>query len=354
MLVSKVIKCRFVNPTKKKLKYLNNEWNKYQDFIELEKNDLDWLADKVPIYASYKQQARRYWKKFKKQNFLISISNQRLKIKETDNKLSRYWIRIPVKTKKGGIWLPVKPHKELPKDCRLGESKLIKKDDEFWIHIVVKLEIEIKKSYSSILAIDIGEKVLATVLLNGRPIFYGREIRGIRRHYAWLRKRLGNKKLLKKIKQLEHREQDCVNNILHETSKRIVSLANQHDSLILLGDLKGIQKHSTGKRFNRIVSSMPYNKLTKYIEYKANWLGIAVVKIREDGTSKTCSKCNYEDKSNRRTQGLFKCKNCNYQANADLNAVKNIEKRSLGYMLKDGAVLLPMSCPEQQAQEVLK
>jgi hypothetical protein len=64
MLVSKVVKCRFVNPTEKKLDMLNKEWNRYQDFIELEKNDCDWLADKVPVYASYKQQARRYCQKY--------------------------------------------------------------------------------------------------------------------------------------------------------------------------------------------------------------------------------------------------------------------------------------------------
>jgi len=352
MLISKVVKCRFISPTKRKLEVLNKEWNNYQDFIELEKNDLDWLADKVPIYSSYKVQARWYWKKMKKQNFPISISNQRLKIKETNHKLAKYWVRIPIKTKRGGIWLAIKLHKEFPKNYKLSESKLIKKDDEFWLYIVIRKEIEIKKSYSSILAIDIGEKVLATVLLNGRPIFYGKEIRGIRRHYNWLRKRLGNKKLLKKIKQLKHKEQNCVNYKLHEISKRIVSLAYQHNSLILLGDLKGIRKSTKGKRFNRIVSNMPYDKLTKYIEYKASWFGIAVVKMREDGTSKTCSKCGYEDKLNRRTQGFFKCRNCGYQVNADFNAVKNIEKRSLGYMLKDGAVLLPMSCLEQQVQEV--
>ena len=355
MLVSRVIKCRFVEPTKRKLEYLNNEWNNYQDFIELEKNNCDWLADKIPIYSSYKQQARRFFKKINsKKEYPISLRKDIIKIKETNNKLSKYWVRFPIKAKRGGIWLPIKPHREFSDNYKLGESKLLKKKGEFWLYIVVRREIEIRKSYSSILAIDIGEKVLATVLLNGRPIFMGREIRGIRRHYSWLRKRLGNKKLMKKIKQIEHREQNCVDSRLHEISKRIVSFANQHDSLILLGDLKGIQNHSKGKKFNRIVHNMPYDKLAKYIEYKANWLGIAIARIREDGTSRTCSICGYENKLNRKTQGLFKCKSCNYETNADFNAVKNIHKRSLGYMLKDGAVLLPMSCLEQQAQEVLK
>ena len=349
MLVSKVVKCRFVNPTKKKLEILNREWSNYQDFIELEKNGLDWLADKISVYSSHKTQARWYWNKYSKDNFPISINNQKLKIKKNNNKLSKYWVRIPVKAKRGGIWFPFKPHKEFPEDFKLGESKLIKKNDEFWLHIVVRKEVEIKKSYSSILAIDIGEKVLATVLLNGRPIFMGREIRGIRRHYSWLRKRLGNKKLLRKIKQIEHKERNCVESRLHEISKKIVNFANQHDSLILLGDLKRIQNYSRGKRFNRIVHNMPYFKLTQMIEYKANWLRIAVVRMREGGSSKTCSRCGYENKSNRRTRGLFRCRNCGYEVNADFNAVKNIEKRSLDYMSKDGAVLLPMSCLEQQA-----
>lgn len=343
MQVSKTIKCRIFNPTKTKYDLLNQEWNKYQDFIELEKNDCDWLADKVLIISSYKQQARWYWDKFRKQNFPISVSNQLLKVKETKHKLARYWIKIPIKAKRGGVWLPIKPHCEFPKDYKLGESKLIKKKDYFEIHIVLKKEIEIKKSYSSILAIDIGEKVLATVLLNGRPIFYGREIRGIRRHYAWLRKRLGERKLLKVIKRISDKEKRLVDLKLHEISKRIVNLAYQHDSLILIGDLKGIRKSVKGKRFNRIVNSMPYSKLTQFITYKANWLGIQIIKIDEKGTSRTCSECEYENKSNRRNQGLFKCKKCEYQVNADFNGAKNILKRFEDYMSSDGALVQALS-----------
>jgi len=339
MLVSKTIKCRIFKPTKIKYNLLDQEWNNYQDFIELEKNDLDWLADKVPVYSSYKQQARWYWDKMKKQNFPVSISNQVLKIKETNLKLAKYWIRIPVKAKKGGIWLPIKPHYEFPENYKLGESKLIKKKDYFEIHIVIRKEIEIRKSYSSVIAIDIGEKVLATVLLNGRPMFYGREIRGIRRHYAWLRKRLGERKLLKVIKRISDKEKRIVNQKLHEISKAIVGLATSTDSLIVFGNLKGIRKSVKGRRFNRIVSNMPYLKLTQHITYKANWLGIQIIKVDEKGTSKTCSKCGYEDKSNRRSQGLFKCKNCGYQVNADFNGAKNIKKRFEDYTSSNGALV---------------
>jgi len=260
-----------------------------------------------------------------------------LKIKETNHKLTKYWIRVPIAKRKGGLWLPIKPHQPIDFNCEFCESKILKKGDDFFIYIVVKKEVEIKQKYSSILTIDLGEKVIATVLLDGKPIFYGKEIRGIRRHYAWLRKRLGEKKLLKEIKRIGDKEKRAVNQKLHEISKGIVSLAYQHDSLILLGDLKGIRKSSKGKRMNRIVSNMPYYKLVKYIEYKAGWEGIKTIKFVEKHTSHICSRCGSEGK--RVNQGLFKCPNCRYQVNADYNGVKNILNRFLEYISKDGAAV---------------
>jgi len=340
MLVSKTIKCRIFKPTKCKYNFLNQEYRNFQEFMKLESNDLDFLSDKVLIYSVYKQEATRFYKRINsKKEYPISVRKDCLKIKEVNNKLAKYWIRIPVKAKRGGIWLAIKPHQEFPKVFEICESKLLKKNNNFYVYVTIKKEIEIKKSYSSILAIDIGEKVLATVLLNGRPIFCGREIRGIRRHYAWLRKRLGERKLLKVIKRISDKEKRIVNLKLHEISKQIVSLAYQHNSLILLGDLKGIRKLAKGKRFNRIINSMPYLKLTQFITYKANWQGIQVMRINEKETSKTCSKCGYEGKSNRKNQGLFICKNCGYQVNADFNGVKNIKKRFEDYMSSNGALV---------------
>jgi len=72
--------------------------------------------------------------------------------------------------------------------------------------------------------------------------------------------------------------------------------------------------------------------------HKANWKGIKVIRISERGSSKTCSKCGYEDKLNRKTQGLFKCRKCGFELNADANGVRNIMKFSDGYTLPERAV----------------
>ena len=176
--------------------------------------------------------------------------------------------------------------------------------------------------------------------VNQKPLFYGKEIRGIRRHFAWLRKRLGEKKLLKVIKRIGSKEKRIVDDLLHKISYRLVCLAYQHNALIVLGDLKGIRSSAKGKgkRMNRIVNNnMPFNKLTKYIEYKANWLGIKVIKIKENGTSKTCPKCG--NKGNRPYQGLFVCSKCKYQANADFVGALNILKRFEEYISSNGAAV---------------
>lgn len=332
MLVGKTVKCKIFKPTKLKYDILNQEYTNLQKFLQ---------GEDVELYSANKQQAFRFYHKIvgkAKKDYPISIRKDLIRVKKTKHKLAKYWVRIPVKGRRGGLWLPIKPHQPIDFSCEFCESKVIKKGDDFFVYLVVKKEIKIKQKYSSILAIDLGERVMATVLLDGKPIFYGREIRGIRRHYAWLRKRLGEKKLLKKIKKIGHKEQRIINQKLHEISKRVVSLAYQHNSMILLGDLKGIRKSAKGRRFNRIVSNMTYYKLTQYITYKSNWKGIKVIKINEGGTSHICHRCSSEGK--RITQPYFRCEKCGLNKyNADLNGVKNILKRFSSYMAENGAVV---------------
>lgn len=226
-------------------------------------------------------------------------------------------------------------------DAKLCDSFLIQRKGKYELRLVYEWEQKIKKSYSNILAVDLGEKHIATsVEFNDvfrNPKFYGKDVRGVRRHYAWLRKRLGERKLLKKLERLGEKEKRKVNNILHEISNNIVREAINNNCVIVLGKLKGIRKSAKGKRFRRIVGNMPYHKLTQYITYKANWNGIEVIKVSEMGTSICCHKCGRKGK--RPKQGLFTCNNCNLEYNADLNGAKNILRKSLGYRLNDGVMV---------------
>ncbi|MGQ9468734.1 MAG: zinc ribbon domain-containing protein [Nitrososphaerales archaeon] len=123
----------------------------------------------------------------------------------------------------------------------------------------------------------------------------------------------------------------------------MVSFALASNSYIALGDLTGIRKRASGKgkRLNRVVSNMPYYRLTKMIEYKAMMVGISVITTSEAYTSIACHICGCEGK--RKTQGLFLCPNCG-EYNADLNGAINIAKkfeRWMSYMPIHGAACEP-------------
>ena len=124
--------------------------------------------------------------------------------------------------------------------------------------------------------------------------------------------------------------------MLHKISREIVNRAKEEDAVIVLGDLRGIRKQNKGRRFNRELNSFPYYRLSKFIEYKAAWEGIAVIKVNEVNTSKLCSHCG--------SQGLrhnwrLTCSKCGIELNADYNGALNILKQALGYISRVGVAL---------------
>ena len=155
-----------------------------------------------------------------------------------------------------------------------------------------------------------------------------------------MRKRLGNKKALKTIKKIGNKEKRKVDTVLHNISKAVVESAKELDAVILLGSPNGksMRRKAKGKRFRRIVYSMPYYRLTRFIEYKALQEGIIVVQANEEYTSKACSKCG--ELAKRPRQDLIVCPH-GHMMNADLNACRNLIKRFIDQWLVNGAVLRP-------------
>lgn len=294
------------------------------------------------LYSATKQAMDRYVEKVQNEEYPLFLRNDTFKVEKAEKSEEfDYWARIPISNVWGGVWVPIKPHQEIPEDMNIHDSKIVWEEYGFELHLSVSFEVSFQTP-ESILSVDLGERVMGTTVLsadNGSPRFYGREVRGIRRHYAWLRKRLQEKGLNERVGRMSDKERRRVEGILHKISRKIVGRAEENDSLILLGDLKGMGNKDTGKgkRMNRIANSMPYWKLTRMIEYKAREKGLRVVKVSERNTSKTCHKCGSENTS-RPTQGRFDCKTCelkNY--NADLNGARNILQRFLAYMVRSGA-----------------
>ncbi len=262
----------------------------------------------------------------------VYLDTQRMfKVIKTDNKMP-YFVAITVKPRLR-IWCPIKTKQSI--EGNIHDSKLLKRDGHYELYLTISKEVSFDNAHpSSILAVDMGERNIATAVLfansftsnQSKPIFMGRNVRGLRRKYAYLRKKLGKKKLLRMVRKVSNREQRKVNDILHKISRQIDDVAKENNAVILLGDLSGIRNRTRSRRFNRIIASMPFYRLTKYIAYKANWEGTPVLTTREWYSSKLCHRCG-SDNTLRPHQGLFVCHACGYQCNVDYNGAFNLAKR---------------------------
>ena len=334
MQVQKVVKAKIVGLTNIKRGILDHEYEGLQRFLL---GDLD-----VELYSANKQQAQRFYKRIKpEREYPLSIRKDLIRVERRDTKITRYWVRIPVKLRRGGVWVAVKPHCEITADLEICESKLLRRDGEYFIHLVVKREVELKQSYSSVLAIDMGIRHAACSVdtRSGQTSFYGRELRQVRGHYFHLRRKLGEKKLLKVVKRIGAKESRTTNGQLHKIAKAIVDEAERTNAIIAIGNPKGIRKNSKGRMFNRKLNSWPFWKLRQYITYKANWRGIQVVEVNEAYTSKLCWRCGAMGIRSGNHHGLFECPRCGLKENADRNGAFNIGRRALGQVSKVGAVV---------------
>ena len=109
-------------------------------------------------------------------------------------------------------------------------------------------------------------------------------------------------------------------NTNHCISKAIV---NKPFDVFALEKLGISKKKKSGKHFNRKLGGWSFAELQLFIQYKAEAKSKCVVLVNPKHTSQRCSKCGFVDKRNRSGLG-FRCGNCGFSLNADLNASRNI------------------------------
>ncbi|OKY77241.1 MAG: IS605 OrfB-like transposable element containing RNAse H-like and Zn finger domain [Candidatus Methanohalarchaeum thermophilum] len=119
--------------------------------------------------------------------------------------------------------------------------------------------------------------------------------------------------------------------------------------------MRGIrEQEDKGRRFNGKLHKFPFDKLKRFIEYKAEWEGIRVVEVDERDTLKTCNRCGSQNME-RVGQGKFVCRDCGLEDNADKDGASNIAKRVLGKSVRRllsevGALLAVPRTPAEKGE----
>ena len=169
-------------------------------------------------------------------------------------------------------------------------------------------------SQKSVLGVDLGVNNLA-VTSDGR-FYHSPKVKQVKRNFKHLRSVLQAKGTRSaNLRKLSGKEQRFMAWVNHNISKSIVSTCGK----VVLEDLKGIRKVNRGKRMNYWVSNWSFFQLQSFIQYKAERVGVEVVRVDPAFTSKLCHKLGS------RFQGCFSCSHCGLSSySADLNAARNL------------------------------
>lgn len=230
-------------------------------------------------------------------------------------------------------WIEFKGE-DLP-EGKICESTIKKIKDEWYCFLSIRVTEQKSKNYKKCIGVDLGVAKTAVVSdWKGRDtkFFDGEPYRFKKNHYRELRRKLQPKvkegNVYKLLNKLSKKEKNWVVSENHRISREIVEIAIKKKRSIALEKLTGIVKRlKVNKKTKIMLKGWSFSQLANFIEYKAKLAGITVVYIDPRGTSKTCPKCQYCYRGNRRTQSVFKCRQCNYESNADRVGAINIALR---------------------------
>jgi IS605 OrfB family transposase len=182
----------------------------------------------------------------------------------------------------------------------------------------------IKRDPKRVIGIDRGLRNIA--VLSNNVFINSNHLTAVKRRYEHLRSILqqkGTRSTKRKLKEISGSEKRFVKDANHCLSKRIASMPA---SVFALEDLNISRGKRNGRLFNKSLNRWSFFQLEQMIAYKAEALGKHVVFVDPRNTSITCSKCGHADKESRKLS-RFRCIECGFDIDADLNAARNIAFR---------------------------
>jgi len=300
------------------------------------------------VYKSWKTNKFRLREEIKLpklKSLRVRFDNVIFQLIETDNKKYPYFVSFLCERGRSGkqdnrIYVPIIANSEwqkeyifglISKKYKKGSADLVKKGEDYFVHIVIGKEIYIPQLNSSFnpIGIDCGINNLAVVNVSGKPKFFsGGEVLWKKQNYGRIKSILQNKKATKKLRQICKKEKNFVDNINHQISSWVIREAKKViNPVIVLEDLKYIRETTKVRKKQRYAhNSWAFKQLQNTIRYKAYWEEIPVIFIDSRYTSQICPKCL---SVNKRQKHNYKCSYCGYQANSDFIASINIQKRFL-------------------------
>jgi|SRR5262252_1269430 len=210
-----------------------------------------------------------------------------------------------------------------------GQVDLVYRDGIFYLYATIDVPEETPISPTRFLGIDLGITNIATD--SDGESHTGEEIERVRERCMTHRQTFqarGSRRTKRCLQQLAGKQARFQRSVNHTLSKKLVAYAKDTKAALVLEDLTGIRDRMTVRARQRNKQhNWSFRQLREFLVYKSRQAGVPLLFVDPRNSSRTCSKCGYVDKRNRRSQAAFSCLRCGYTANADLNAARNLAVR---------------------------
>jgi putative transposase len=213
----------------------------------------------------------------------------------------------------------------------VGQADLVLISGTFFLLVTLDTPEEPPMEPTRFLGVDLGIVNLATD--SDGNSYTGTPVEVVRQRCGTARKTYqatGTQSAKRRLRTLRHHEARFRRDTNHCIAKQLVAHAKDTQAALVLEDLTGIRDRMTVRKGQRNRSyGWGFAQLRAFVAYKATIAGVPVVVVDPRNTSRTCHRCGFVDKRNRRSQAEFSCLRCGHTAHADLNAARNLATRGL-------------------------
>ena len=264
-------------------------------------------------------------------------------IYDPTNFLYKYWCKIDLKNKQN-IYIPLQVNNSYHNFSKIRKQQWIIKPSikRNTVDIIGTKEVEKPtfKEFNKVIGIDLNVKNNFASCSNEQVFDYDRTY--INEFCNQLKKfdKIGLKnissKQKKKLEKLVRKNEWYFRSLIHDV---LDELTKQGITDIVMEDLDQFSASYTKNKefdikYSRLNRLLRLSNIKNWFNQQAEKRGIRVHLTLACYSSQQCPKCGHISKDNRPTQEQFKCVNCQYTNNADINASKNLKLRFTNVLLR--------------------
>jgi putative transposase len=232
-------------------------------------------------------------------------------------------------------WL--KTSETLP-NCEIKSVVVSKRANEWFVSFHVPFAPQETVKTKGVVGVDLGIKTLATI--SDGVVF--ESIKPYSKNKKRLKRlqRVASRRFVKGVKQSNNYKKAAdkvsklhakiANQRKDYTHKLTTYLAKNHDEIVIEDlNVKGMSKNH---RLASAILDAGFSEFRRQLTYKSEWYGSKVTVVnRFYPSSKTCSNCGHKKSNLSLSERYFKCEECGFKIDRDLNASLNLKNMAGSY-----------------------